>query len=129
MFRPLKKIFFTISFNISLFLILMIGIQNSSNTRKVNLILSETVSLPISFIIGVSFISGSLTGSLLTTNFINQKQYNLYSAINLSPLTILEIPLETKIGATILNTSVFGTFITFCSLLQNLFAFLRSSKI
>ena len=74
MFRPLKKIFFTISFNISLFLMLMIGIQNSSNTRKVNLILSETISLPISFIIGVSFISGSLTGSLLTTNFMNQKQ-------------------------------------------------------
>ena len=74
MFRPLKKIFFTISFNISLFLMLMIGIQNSSNTRKVNLILSETVSLPISFIIGVSFISGSLTGSLITTKFINQKQ-------------------------------------------------------
>ncbi len=74
MFRPLKKIFFTISFNISLFLMLMIGIQNSSNTRKVNLILSETVRLPISFIIGVSFISGSLTGSLLRTNFINQKQ-------------------------------------------------------
>ncbi len=74
MFHSLKKIFFTISFNISLFLILMIGIQNSSNTRKVNLILSETVRLPISFIIGVSFISGSLTGNLLTTNFINQKQ-------------------------------------------------------
>ena len=74
MFRPLKKIFFTISFNISLFLMLMIGIQNSSNTRKVNLILSETISLPISFIIGVSFISGSLTGSLITTNFMNQKQ-------------------------------------------------------
>ena len=74
MFRPLKKIFFTISFNISLFLMLMIGIQNSSNTKKVNLILSETISLPISFIIGVSFITGSLTGSLITTNFINQKE-------------------------------------------------------
>ena len=74
MLVSLKKIFFTISFNISLFLMLMIGIQNSSNTRKVNLILSETVSLPISFIIGVSFISGSLTGSLITTKFINQKQ-------------------------------------------------------
>ena len=74
MFPPLKKIFFAISFNISLFLMLMIGIQNSSNTRKVNLILSETISLPISFIIGVSFITGSLTGSLITTNFINQKE-------------------------------------------------------
>ena len=74
MFNPLKKIFFTISFNISLFLMLMIGIQNSSNTRKVNLILSETVRLPISFIIGISYIGGSLTGSILTTNIINQKQ-------------------------------------------------------
>ncbi len=74
MIHPLKKIFFTISFNISLFLMLMIGIQNSSSTKKVDLILSETVRLPISFIIGVSFISGSLTGSLITTNFINQKQ-------------------------------------------------------
>ena len=74
MFRPLKKIFFTVAFNSSLFLMLMIGIQNSSKARKVNLILSETVTLPISFIIGVSFISGSLTGSLITTNFINQKQ-------------------------------------------------------
>ena len=74
MLRPLKKIFFTFIFNTSLFLILMIGIQNSSKTRKVNLILNETVRLPISFIIGVSFISGSLTGSLLTTNFITQKQ-------------------------------------------------------
>ena len=74
MFHPLRKIIFTISFNISLFLMLMIGIQNSSNSRKVNLFLSETVRLPISFIIGVSFISGSLTGSLLTKNFINQKQ-------------------------------------------------------
>ena len=74
MMRPLKKILFTISFNISLFLMLMIGIQNSSNTRKVNLILSETVRLPISFIIGISYIGGSLTGSILTTNFINQKQ-------------------------------------------------------
>jgi len=74
MLSSLKKIFFTFTFNTSLFLILMIGIQNSSNTRKVNLIFNETVRLPISFIIGISFISGSLTGSLLTTNFINQKQ-------------------------------------------------------
>ena len=74
MLLTLKKIFFTFTFNCSLFLILMIGIQNSSNSRKVNLIISETVRLPISFIIGVSFISGSLTGSLLTTNFITKKQ-------------------------------------------------------
>ena len=43
----------------------MIGIQNSSNKSKVNLIVEESVNLPISFIIGISFISGSLMGSLL----------------------------------------------------------------
>ena len=65
---PLRKTFNAIIFNTSLFLLLMIGIQNSINKRKVNFIISETVSLPISFIIGISFISGSITGSLLTIN-------------------------------------------------------------
>ncbi len=64
----LRKIFFTVTFNLSLFCLLMIGIQNSSIKRKVNLIVSETVQLPISFIIGVSFISGSLCASLLNIN-------------------------------------------------------------
>ena len=64
----LRKMFFTVTFNLSLFCLLMIGIQNSSIKRKVNLIVSETVQLPISFIIGVSFISGSLCASLLNIN-------------------------------------------------------------
>ena len=46
----------------------MVVIQNSSDKNTVNLILTDTVRLPISFIIGVSFISGSITGSLLTIN-------------------------------------------------------------
>ena len=66
MLLPFRKIFFSVAFNFSLFLILMIAIQNSSQKNKVNLLIAETVSLPISFIIGVSFISGSLTSSLLT---------------------------------------------------------------
>ncbi len=68
MLLPLKKIIFTLTFNISLFLLLIIGIQNSSNKRKVNMIMGETVSLPVSFIIGVSFISGSISASLLNMN-------------------------------------------------------------
>ena len=71
---PLKKIIFALTFNISLFLLLMVGIQNSTESRKLNLILSQTIKLPIAFIIGVSFISGSVTGSILTNTFINQKQ-------------------------------------------------------
>ena len=66
MFLPLRKVLFGILFNSSLFLLLMIGIQNSSNRRKVNFIIKETVILPISFIIGVSFISGSITGNFIT---------------------------------------------------------------
>ena len=69
----LKKIFFALTFNSSLFLLLMVGIQNSTETRKVNLILNQTVKLPIAFVIGVSFITGSLTGSILTNTFMNQK--------------------------------------------------------
>ena len=65
MLLPLKKIFFTFSFNSFLFLFLIIGIQNSSIKSNVNLLIDETVSLPIGFIIGSSFISGSILGSLL----------------------------------------------------------------
>ena len=64
----IKKIIFIFTFNISLFLILMIGIQNSSSKKKVNFIVSNTIELPISFIVGISFITGNLAGSLLTLN-------------------------------------------------------------
>ena len=69
-----KKILFTILFNGSLFVMLLIGIQNSSNKKKVNIFINETIELPISFIIGISFISGTLTGSLL--NSVNRKTKN-----------------------------------------------------
>ncbi len=68
----LKQLIFIFSYNISLFLLLMIGIQNSSIRKNVNLIITETITLPISFIIGVSFISGSLTGNLLKMDFNNE---------------------------------------------------------
>ena len=64
----LKKIIFATTFNSCLFLLLIIGIQNSSIKSKVNFLINETVKLPISFIIGSSFISGSLIGSFLNIN-------------------------------------------------------------
>ena len=69
-----KKVLFTFTLNCALFLILMIGIQNSSTRSKVKLIMGETVILPVSFIIGMSFISGSISGSLLTLSFSNPKK-------------------------------------------------------
>ena len=64
----IKKLIFHIIFNFSLFLILMIGIQNSSQKRKINLLITENIKLPISFIVGISFISGSITGSFININ-------------------------------------------------------------
>ena len=55
----LKKIFLLITFNFSLFIMLIIGIQNSTSKSKVNFTKLKTVDLPISFIIGASFITGS----------------------------------------------------------------------
>ena len=63
-----RKFLFAFAFNSSLFLFLIIGIQNSTTKNKVNLFIDETVNLPISFIVGTSFLSGSILGSLLTIN-------------------------------------------------------------
>ena len=61
-----KKIVFGLLFNTSLFLMLIIGIQNSSIKSKVNFFLDETINLPISFILGISFISGNLSGTIIS---------------------------------------------------------------
>ncbi len=73
MFFSVKKLFFIISFNLTLFLILLIGIQNSSIKKKVNFVFNETIELPISFIIGSSFISGSILGSIINLNSLLKK--------------------------------------------------------
>ena len=65
-----KNILFTIFLNSGLFLMLIIGIQNSAVKKKVNLIFENTVNLPISFIIGVSFISGSISGTISTNKLL-----------------------------------------------------------
>ena len=69
MLITLKNVFFVITFNSSIFLMLMVGIQNSAHKSKVNLLITETVNLPISFIIGSSFISGSIVGGFFSINF------------------------------------------------------------
>ncbi len=61
----IKKLILGVVFNSCLFLALFIGIQNSSNKSKVDLLVDETIELPISFIVGSSFILGSILGSFL----------------------------------------------------------------
>ena len=71
----LKKITFNFLFNLSLFILLMISIQNSFQKRQVKLLFLETINLPISFIIGTSFISGTLLGSFISELITNNSDY------------------------------------------------------
>ena len=64
----IKKLLFTAIFNSCLFVLLFIGIQNSSNKSKVNFLIDETIELPISFIVGSSFVIGSTLGSFIIIN-------------------------------------------------------------
>ena len=71
-----KKIVFGLLFNTSLFLMLIIGIQNSSIKSKVNFFLDETINLPIGFILGTSFISGNLSGTIISLVSRSKKKWS-----------------------------------------------------
>ena len=49
-------------------------LEETEILEKVNLIVGETISLPISFIVGVSFISGSITAGFFATNSNHRKE-------------------------------------------------------
>ena len=70
----IKKILFTLIFNTALLIMLILGIQNSSNKNKVNFFFDKTILLPVSFIVGVSFISGSFLGGFLTINHFSREE-------------------------------------------------------
>ena len=63
-----KKLFFSAIFNFCLFVLLLTGIQNSTNKSKVDFLINETIELPISFIVGTSFIFGSVLGNFIIFN-------------------------------------------------------------
>ena len=67
-----KKLFLSAIFNSCLFIALIVGIQNSSNKSKVDFLIDETIELPISFILGSSFIVGSILGTFLALDKINE---------------------------------------------------------
>ena len=67
-----KKLFLSAIFNSCLFFLLFIGIQNSSNKSKVDFLINDTIELPISFIVGSSFILGSIMGSFLVLDVNNK---------------------------------------------------------
>tara|TARA_B100000242_G_scaffold174725_1_gene125142 strand:+ start:705 stop:923 length:219 start_codon:yes stop_codon:yes gene_type:complete len=67
-----KKLLHSAIFNSCLFVLLFIGIQNSSNKTKVDFLINETIELPISFLVGTSFIVGSIFGSFIDLKIHNE---------------------------------------------------------
>ena len=67
-----KKLLNSAIFNSCLFALLFIGIQNSSNKSRVDILINETIELPISFVVGSSFILGSILGSFIEFNINNE---------------------------------------------------------
>ena len=72
MIDSIKKISLIVLFNSFIFIMMLISIQNSNYKSKLNLIFFETINLPLSFIIGSSFILGSLTGTIAISNRIEK---------------------------------------------------------
>ena len=66
------RLLYSVIFNSCLFALLFIGIQNSSNKSKVNLLINDTIELPISFVVGSSFILGSVLGCFFDFNVNNK---------------------------------------------------------
>ena len=71
--NKIRTIFLNLTINFILFCFMFITIQNSSERKKVNYLLFETIYLPISFIVTTSFITGSIAGSILT---ISKKEFD-----------------------------------------------------
>ena len=64
-----KFLIFNLLLNTFIFVFIFLCIQNSSQKRKANFYFTKTIPLPVSFIITSSFITGSLSFSLLKLSF------------------------------------------------------------
>ena len=58
---------FSLLINIFLLCFLLFSIQNNHEKKKVKVLEMESIELPISFILGSSFITGSFSGKLIYT--------------------------------------------------------------
>ena len=65
MFRISQRKINPYLFNLILFIFLFLSIQNSSNKQKVFLLDYKSAEIPLSFIVGSSFILGSLYSNIL----------------------------------------------------------------
>ena len=54
---------YSVFLNLVLLTVLMIGIQNNHEKKTIDFLIFKTIDLPIGFIVGASFIFGSLSGN------------------------------------------------------------------
>ena len=57
--------FSSVLINLFFLIFLLIGIQNSYESKKIKFLNLESAEIPISFIVGSSFIAGSLIGNFI----------------------------------------------------------------
>tara|TARA_Y100000589_G_scaffold322170_1_gene354662 strand:+ start:2657 stop:2887 length:231 start_codon:yes stop_codon:yes gene_type:complete len=65
MFKFISSNISSVFINLFFLIFLLIGIQNSFESKKINFLSYESAEMPISFIIGTSFITGSLLGNFI----------------------------------------------------------------
>jgi len=70
----MKKTIFSLYINIFLFFLIIVVTQNSNEKNSVNFIFNQTIELPNSFILGTSFVTGSLLGSVIDFNTRRRKK-------------------------------------------------------
>ena len=75
MFKFMISNIYSFFINLFFLIFLLIGIQNSFESKKVNFLNYESVEMPTSFIIGTSFITGSIIGNYIFSILqINKKE-------------------------------------------------------
>ena len=59
-----SALFLNLLVNFVIFSLLFLGVQNANKKNAINFLSYQSVEMPVGFILGVSFILGTTTGSL-----------------------------------------------------------------
>tara|TARA_Y100000589_G_C27138255_1_gene623495 strand:+ start:553 stop:777 length:225 start_codon:yes stop_codon:yes gene_type:complete len=71
--NALKNISINFLTNLMFFILIIFCIQNSNSKRTFDFLSLKTIPLPVSFIVGTSFVVGSLNGGLIANYFNKNK--------------------------------------------------------
>ena len=76
MFKIIQRNINPFLFNIILFVFLFLSIQNSTNKQKVIFLNYKSVEIPLSFIVGSSFIFGSFSSNIFIALIAKKNKNN-----------------------------------------------------